>query len=164
LLTLLEAARWSASCFGEQPWRYIVTTQGDGGAHAKLLSTLVEANRAWVQYAPVLVLTLAHKEFAHNGKPNLYAAHDAGIALGTLSIQATALGLAVHPMAGFDHDAARAAFAIDPLYEVLAAVAIGYPGDGSKLSEAARAKEFAPRERKPLDELVLVGLPQPALP
>ncbi len=24
LIALLEAARWAPSCFGEQPWRYIV--------------------------------------------------------------------------------------------------------------------------------------------
>jgi nitroreductase len=163
LLTILEAARWAASCYGEEPWRYIVTTQGDGGAHEKLLATLMEANRAWVRHAPVLLLTLAKKDFTHNGKPNLYAVHDAGIALGALSIQATALGLALHPMAGFDHDAARAAFQIDANYEVLAAVALGYPGDGTELNEAARAKEFTPRQRKPLNELVLAGLPRPAL-
>jgi nitroreductase len=161
LLTVLEAARWSASCFGEEPWRYILTQRGDE-AHARLLGTLMEANRAWVKDAPVLLLTLAKKSFTYNGKENFYAVHDAGIALGTLAVQASALGLSVHPMGGYDREAARAAFQIPAEYEVVAAVALGYPGDAAELTDAARAKEYAPRRRKPLEELVLLGLPVPA--
>ena len=29
--TLLEAARWAASCFNEQPWAYVVGVKGDDG-------------------------------------------------------------------------------------------------------------------------------------
>jgi nitroreductase len=158
LATLLDAARWSASCYGEEPWRYIITRRGDD-AHARLLATLMEANRAWAQHAPVLALTLARRSFTHNGQPNAYAAHDAGIALGALAAQAAALGVAVHPMAGYDRELARAAFNIGDEYELLVAVAIGYPGDAAQLSDSARAGEYAPRVRRPLAEIVLQGWP-----
>jgi len=29
LLAIMEAARWAPSCFGDQPWRYIVCNKAD---------------------------------------------------------------------------------------------------------------------------------------
>jgi len=42
---LLEAARWSASAFNEQPWRYIVARKTDGAEFDRILSCLVDANQ-----------------------------------------------------------------------------------------------------------------------
>ena len=41
---MFEAARWSASCFNEQPWSFIVATR-DEAEFARLLSCLVESNQ-----------------------------------------------------------------------------------------------------------------------
>lgn len=159
IISLLEAARWAPSSYNEQPWRFIVARKSDSANYAKLLGSLMELNQLWARSAPVLLLTLAKKTFTHNGAPNFYALHDAGIALGHLAIQATALGLSLHIMGGFDHAVARAAFEIPEDYELGAAVALGYAGDPNSLPERFQQAESAPRSRMPLADLVYAGRP-----
>ena len=159
IMSLLEAARWAPSSYNEQPWRFIVAAKSDPENYAKLLGSLMEFNQVWARSAPVLILTLAKKTLTRNGAPNYYALHDAGMALGHLAIQATAMGLSLHIMGGYDHAAARAAFQIPDDYELGAAVAVGYAGDAATLPAQLRQAELAPRARKPLTELVLAGLP-----
>jgi nitroreductase len=72
----------------------------------------------------------------------------------SLIIQARALGLSTHPLAGFDPDQAREAFAVPPLFEPGVVIAIGYRGDADVLPDELRAREIGPRTRRPLDELV----------
>jgi nitroreductase len=147
LHALFEAARWAASSFNEQPWRFILARRGEPG-YQRLLEVLTPRNREWASGAPVLLLTAASRSFSRNGTPNLHALHDAGMALATLALQAVSLGLAVHPMAGFDRAAAREAFHIPEDYELGAAVAIGYPAEPQPPST---------RTRKPLSEFVFTG-------
>lgn len=107
LLSLLEAARWAASSYNEQPWSLIVATQDQPSEYARLLSCLVEFNQSWAQSAPVLMLSVAKLHFDRNGKENRHAFHDVGAAASNLATQAIALDLFVHQMAGFDAQKAR---------------------------------------------------------
>ena len=150
--TLLEAARWAPSCFNEQPWSFIVATRDDAEEFDKLLGCLVEANRAWARNAPVLMLSVAARNFERNGKPNRHAVHDVGLAVGTLTLQATALGLGVHQMAGILPDHAKEVYRIPEEHEVVAGIAIGYRGDPGSLPDALRERELAARSRKPASE------------
>ncbi|HEY9824726.1 MAG TPA: nitroreductase family protein [Stenomitos sp.] len=154
LCSLLEAARWSASSFNEQPWFFIVATQSQPEPYQKLLACLAEANQAWANQAPVLMLSVAKLQFAHNNKENRHAFHDVGAAVASLSVQATAMGLFVHQMAGFDVNKAIEAFAIPATHTPVAAIAIGYPGNLLALPSDQRERELAPRTRKPLSEFV----------
>jgi nitroreductase len=79
LRSLFEAARWAASSYNEQPWSYIVATKADPAGFERLLSCLVEGNRAWAEAAPVLALGCTSLTFARNGKPNAAAVHDLGL-------------------------------------------------------------------------------------
>jgi len=67
--SLFEAARWAASCYNEQPWRFLVARREDSEAYDTMMSCLVEANQAWAMQAPVLVLATAKKTFTFNDKP-----------------------------------------------------------------------------------------------
>ncbi|HWN67937.1 MAG TPA: nitroreductase family protein [Haliangium sp.] len=154
VLSLLEAARWAASCFNEQPWRYIVAMRSQPEVYEKLLGCLVEANRVWASKAPALMLSVASTHFAHNGKPNPHAWHDLGQASASMAIQAAALGLQIHQMAGFDRERARAEFAIPEGFEPVAAIAVGHPGDASLLPEPLRERESAPRQRRPVADFI----------
>ncbi|MBT8421166.1 MAG: nitroreductase family protein, partial [Gammaproteobacteria bacterium] len=97
--SVFEAARWSASCYNEQPWRFIVAAREDDKAHGQLSGCLVEANRVWAAAAPVLVLCVVKRTFTHNGNPNRCTWHDLGAATAQLTLQAMSFGLYVHPMA-----------------------------------------------------------------
>ena len=157
LAQLFEAARWSASCFNDQPWTFIIATKDDTVNYQKLLDCLVPANVVWAQVAPVLGLVVAQKNFKHNGKPNAWGEYDSGQAAATLVLQATALNLVVHQMGGFDADKAIATFNIPETAKPIAAIAIGYAGETSNLPPDLQERETAPRARQPLSSFVFTG-------
>ena len=156
LASLFEAARWAPSSNNEQPWAYLVATKDDTENFAKTLRVLVEFNAAWAKEAAVLMIAVSRLNF-QNGTPNRNAFYDTGAATALLSVEATARGLAVHQMAGFDHAKAKKVFEIPEDCEPIAAIAIGYPGDPNSLPEKLRDREIAPRTRKPLSEFVMSG-------
>ena len=157
LRSIFEAARWAPSSFNEQPWAYIVATKDDKENFEKMLSVLVDFNVQWAKSAPVLALAVAKLAFANNNAPNRNAQYDTGAATALLSVEATARGLAVHQMAGFDAEKARQAFGIPKGWEPIAALAIGYPGDPASLPAPLKDREMAPRTRKPIAEFVMSG-------
>ncbi len=155
LRSLMEATRWAASAFNEQPWRFVLVTKNDGPAYDQALACLVEANQAWAQHAPVLLLTFVRTTFTRNDKPNRVAEHDLGLAMGNLSTQATALGLRVHQMAGVDLDLMKQTYRVPEPFEPATAAAIGYPGDPDSLEPGwAQDAERAPRSRNPFTAFV----------
>jgi nitroreductase len=157
LRSLFEAARWAPSSNNEQPWAFLVSRKGDGANHEKMLGTLVEFNQTWAKHAPVLVIAVSELAFAKNGTPNRNAFYDTGAATALLSIQATAQGLFVHQMAGFDPQKAKEAFQIPSGWEPIAAFTIGHPGESASLSETLQEREHAPRARKLLADFVMSG-------
>lgn len=157
LRSLLEAARWAASCRNEQPWRFIIAQQQNPEEFGKLLSCLTEGNQIWAKHAPVLLLSIANTTFAHNGLPNRHAFHDVGQAIAQLSLQATALGLHVHHMAGYSPERAREVLEIPGDHEPVAVTAIGHMGRLQDLPEELRQREIAARTRRPQNEFVFGG-------
>jgi nitroreductase len=154
LLSLFEAARWAASASNEQPWAFLVATRQDSENYAAMLGVLVEFNRSWANKAPVLILTLAHIQFEKDGRPNRHAFYDLGQAAANLALQATAMGLTAHQMAGFEVEAARKHFNVPAGWEPVSVIAVGYPGDLDSLTEMLRQRETAQRHRKPLETFV----------
>ncbi len=156
LRSLLEAARWASSSYNAQPWYFIVGTKQDPENYKRVLDTFVEFNQGWAKQASVVALSVAKLTF-DDGKPNRHAFHDVGQAVANLTIQAEALGLSVHQMAGIDPAKARKLFNIPADYEAVAGMALGYAGDPASLPEELRKRELAPRQRKPLDTFVFTG-------
>lgn len=154
---LFEAARWAASSYNGQPWYFIVATKDDATNYKHILDSFIEFNQGWAKNAPVLALSIAKLKFDHNGDANRHAFHDVGQAAATLALQAEALGLAVHQMAGILPDKAREIFEIPEGFEAVAGIAIGYPGEPHHLPDQLKEREVAPRERKPLDSFVFTG-------
>jgi nitroreductase len=157
LVSLFEAARWAASASNEQPWAFLVATQEDPKSFEDMLGVLVEGNRGWAKKAPALILTVAHIQFDKDGRPNRHAFHDVGQAVANLSLQATALGLTMHQMGGFNVEAARERFAVPQGWEPVSVIALGYPGDPDSLPDTMRQREIARRQRKPLETFVFSG-------
>ena len=157
LRSLFEAARWTPSSSNEQPWAFIVATKDDHATHSKLVSTLVEFNQLWAKHAPVMAIAVSELAFARNGDPNRNAFYDTGAAVAHLTTEATARGLFVHQMAGFDPQKTIELFSIPAGWEPIAAFVIGYPGDPQSLPETLRERELSPRTRKPLSEFVMSG-------
>jgi nitroreductase len=157
LLSLWEAARWSASTANQQPWCFIVATKEHEAEHARLLSCLRENNQQWASRAPVLMVSVAKLMFDANDQPNRHAFHDVGLAVANLITQATALGLYVHQMAGFYPDRVRELYGVPDGFEPVAGIVLGYLGDPTILPEDLQQRELAPRVRRPIESFVFQG-------
>ncbi len=153
LQRIFEAARWAPSSFNEQPWRFIVGIKGDA-TWQKMYDALVEFNQIWAKNAPVLVLNLGKKTVSKNGQANASFQYDVGQAMAYITFQAEAEGLVVHQMGGFNREAVKKAFAVPEDYSVLTVCSIATQNSPDKLPPNFEKMERAPRERKPLEELV----------
>jgi nitroreductase len=157
LASLWEAVSLAPSHGNNQPVRALCAVSAP--VREAVLAALSDGNRAWAGAAPVLAAIAAIPEH-DTAAPNrdgttreLWPFH-AGIATGNLLAQGTALGLVVHPMAGFDEAAVREAFGAPPAVRVLAVVAIGYPGPVEALPADLQRRETAPQRRLPIENLV----------
>lgn len=157
LLSLFEAARWAPSSYNEQPWSFVVATRENMAEFQKLLDCLVEGNAVWAQNAPVLMLSVAKLNFTRDGLPNRHAFHDVGLAVANLIFQATALGLSVHQMAGFDMEKARETLKLPSGYEPVGCIAVGYGDVVETLPERLQKRHQSSRARKRLEEFVFAN-------
>lgn len=145
--SLFEATRWAPSSTNEQPWVFIYATKDQPELWNKLFDALNEGNKLWAKDAPLLILSLARKNFTHYPGANAHALYDLGAANAFLSLQAVELGLQVRQMAGFNEALAIANLHVPEQYEVGVFMAVGYPGDPAVLPEKLQQREAAPRER-----------------
>jgi len=152
---LFEAARWSPSCYNEQPWLFVYATSRE--ERKRFVSALMAQNQLWAQHAPILIFCFTRKVFKKTGKANRHAPFDAGAAWMALALQARKLGLYAHAMAGFSRQKAFEVTGVLPQeYEAMAAIAVGRRGDVSILPEDFAAME-SPNKRKPLGDMVYEG-------
>lgn len=158
LQSVLEAARWAPSCFGDQPWRYIVSNKATHAQGWQLIyDSLVEKNQAWCQHVPVLIAACHDTQFTMNDNPNKYGAYDTGAASVSLCLQARALGLMTHQMAGFSAELIREKFSIPPRFEPIAIIALGYQIAEDEIPEQFKERELAPRKRNALSDNFFLG-------
>jgi nitroreductase len=157
LLSILEAARWAPSSYNAQPWSFLVARKEEPEEFARMLSCLVPGNAVWAQHVPVLIVSVANLQFAHNGAPNRHAFHDVGLATGFLMLQAASLGILAHGMAGFDAAKARELYAIPESHEAVAAIGVGYPGDEQGAPEELRKRNQRHKPRRTLGQFVFAG-------
>jgi nitroreductase len=153
--SLFEATRWAPSSTNEQPWTYIYATKDQSELWNKIFDALNEGNKVWAKEAPLLIATLARKNFTRFDGTNQYALYDLGGANAFLSIQAVELGLQVRQMAGYNHHKLIANLSIPADYELGVVMTVGYPGDPESLPENLKVRELAPRERYVQQEFVM---------
>lgn len=163
LTGLLEAARWAPTWGHRQPVRFVVGRRWAGAERPEdqpgrddaftTLSGLLRRGNSYAKAAGALILLCADE--GPDERTALYAGVDAGAAMANLAIEAVARGLIVHPMAGFDADGAREAFALDTGMRPLMVIAVGSPVDYAGVPEEIAERDRRPRERLPLEQVVL---------
>jgi nitroreductase len=155
IFSLFEATRWAPSSTNEQPWLYIYATKDQTELWNKLFDPLLDGNKLWAKEAPLLILSLARRNFTRFTGLNAHAMYDLGAANSFLSLQAVEVGLQIRQMAGFNAEKARLNLNISDEYELGVFMAVGYPGDPETLPENLKKRELEPRERFLQQEFVL---------
>jgi nitroreductase len=156
LLAILEAARWAASAFNGQPWRFFVGHRGDE-VFAQILDSLAPFNQGWAHRSSALIL-VAGVHSREDGTPNEGYLYDCGLAVAQLVVETHHRGLAAHQMTGFDAEKAAQNLGVDVSLLPVAVIAIGKQAPADLLEGALLERENAPRVRKSLEEIVVKGL------
>jgi nitroreductase len=154
LRAVLEAARWAPSHGNTQPARFLVGRRGDE-TFARLFSLLSKRNQGWASPAAVLMLACAATTNEKGAVP--MPEYGVGLAAENLVLQAVAEGLVAHQMGGFNKEGAKLVFSLPLDVEPQTVIALGILGSPDLLDEERRAKEVAPRRRKPLSEIAFTG-------
>jgi nitroreductase len=157
LLGILEAARWAPSAFNGQPWRFFVGKRGEP-TFDQILASLVEFNQGWAKNASALILVAAQPT-RDDGSIHGDYQFDCGLAVAQLVIETHDRGLVAHQMTGFDKAIAREQLSLAAELVPVVVVAIGKQDAPEKLSGQLLEREQAKRERLPLAEIVVKGLP-----
>ncbi|MFW0786527.1 nitroreductase family protein [Gordonia sp. CPCC 206044] len=155
LTTILEAGRWAPTWGRVQPIRFIVGMRGDE-TFGKISETLTRGNAGWAPASAALILVCTADE-PDDEKARTYADVDTGLAVAQMILQAGSLGFNGHPMAGFDPEKARAAFAIPADRRALVLLGIGRLADPTTVADDIRERDQRPRTRLPLDQVAFAG-------
>jgi len=157
IIRMFEAAQWSPSASNEQPWHFMLGLKDDD-TYQNIYDTLVEFNQLWAKTAPILILSCGQTMSLKNpGKSNLSYRYDVGQAVAHLTFQASADGLFVHQMAGFDAVKAAEIFSLSADVVALTVLAVGYIGNPEVLHPNLQKMEYSRRERRDLSETVFKG-------
>ena len=153
---LFEAAKWAPSARNAQPWRFIFATN-EMSDYKVLIDLMSEANQSWATTAPLLVMPLAQVISTYKNRPNRLAFYETGMAVGNLLTQATAMGLMVHQLSGYDEERAKEILVIPTRYEPMSILAIGYKGEPAKLPSDVAAWEKRERTRLEMSKFLVQG-------
>jgi nitroreductase len=153
IISICEAGRWAPSCFGDEPWRFMVwDIFHNPDTYQRAFSCIGEWNQKWVRTAPVIMASLADNIFRKNQEPNRWGQHDTGLATQNILLQSFSLGLVAHPLGGFDADKLKTEFNIPDRFTPMAFIAIGYQQETDVLEEEFAKTESKPRFRRPLGD------------
>jgi nitroreductase len=153
---LLEAARWAPSSYNFQPWRFIISRQGDE-TFQKICEAISGFNQVWAPNASALVAVVVEQKTEGHIYPPI-ALFDTGLAVAQLTVEAHHRGFVVHQMIGFDKERMNKSFDISGQRDCIVILAIGRQGPPENLPEGqAREREVLPRERSPLSDLIISG-------
>jgi len=151
---LATAAQLTASCFNNQPWRFVFARSK--GSLAKVQECLSKGNE-WVKNASLIVAAFARKENDCVIKEREYYLFDLGMAVSTMQLRATELGLVAHPIAGFDNEKVRQELGIPEGNLVLTLMIVGKKSaDLSSLSPQQAGMEAGRPPRLPLENIFSV--------
>lgn len=157
IATLFEAARWTASTANEQPWAFVYAQRADTENFARILDTLAPGNQVWAKNAAVLMITVMRINRPGKDVPAAAAQYDLGQSVAMLSVQATAMGIGVHQMGGFDAAKAQDVLGVPASHRCVTAIALGRPAPADTLPADLAERERAARVRHPQDAFVFNG-------
>ncbi len=153
LAQLSQAAHLAPSCANNQPWRFVIVE--DKAVLDQLKEHLTGGNY-WVKVSPVIVAVASRVDLdCQIPDEREYYLFGCGMAAMNLMLQATELGLIAHPIAGFKSKPIKEILNIPEDFTLIALIILGHPTqDHGGLSGKHRGEETAPRDRRPLSDVL----------
>ena len=153
---LAECVQITASCFNNQPWRYVFVY--DKIMLEKMHEALSSGNE-WARKASMIIVVLGKQEDDCVIRDRIYYRFDIGMATEAMILRATELGLVAHPIAGYSPRKTREVLDIPEDIDIIALVIVGKHSDkiDPVLSEKQVEAEKKRPERIPIDEFVYIN-------
>ena len=150
---LATSAQLSASCFNNQPWRFVFVYEP---SVLKKMHEVLSSGNEWAHKASMIVAVLSKKDYDCIIRERVYHQFDTGMATAFLILRATELGLVAHPIAGYSPKKTREVLDIPDDIEVITLVIIGKHADkiDPVLSDKQRDAERERPKRLPLSAFV----------
>jgi len=147
---LAENASLSASCFNNQPWRFVFVK--DPSVLAEMYATLSRGNE-WARDASMIIAVFSRKEDDCMVGGREYHQFDTGMATAFLILRATELGLVAHPIAGYGEKRVKEVLGIPEEMQVITLVNIGKHSEilRENLTEKQKTAEKSRPERLPFE-------------
>ena len=150
---LIDIARWSPSCFSEEPWRYLFGNKYSNlDTWNDIYSCLAEANQLWAKDCPLFTVIFCKDHFSKNGKINYWAKYDTGASAFSMMLGAVDIGLIAHQMGGFDTEFLCKKLDIPEDFTVISVMCLGYAKQEDDDIDLNNKMLFK-RVRKPINEL-----------
>lgn len=150
---LALAAHWAPSCGNNQPWRFVMIDESDVLSRVK---EHLSRGNYWAATSPAILAVASRTDLdCEIPDGRRYYLFGCGMATMNLMLQATALGLIAHPIAGFKQAPIKQVLGIPNDYTLIALVVLGYPSDDlAALGEKHQAEETSERTRRPLEQIL----------
>lgn len=141
---LAECAQITASCFNNQPWRYIFIYEPV--MLEKMHEALSQGNM-WAHKASMIIVVLGKQEDDCVIHDRIYYRFDIGMATSAMILRATELGLIAHPIAGYSPRKTREILSIPDDIDVIALVIVGKHSD--KIDPVLSDKQVEAEKKRP---------------
>jgi len=150
---LSRCAQITASCFNNQPWKFIFVYEKD--MLDKMHEALSKGNN-WAEKASMIIVVLGKKDDDCVIYDRIYYRFDIGMACEAIILRATELGLVAHPIAGYSPKKTRAILNIPDELDVITLIIIGKHSDviDEKLSDKQKEAEKNRPERKKISDFI----------
>ena len=147
---LASHAQLSASCFNNQPWRYVFVYERE--KLEEMYEALSRGN-AWAKQSSMIIAAFSKPDDDCQIRSREYHQFDLGMATATMILRATELGLVAHPIAGFSPKKTSEILGILDEYTVLTLIIVSKKMQEihPSLSEDQVKNEQKRPERKPLN-------------
>jgi len=153
---LAECAQLSASCFNNQPWKYVFVF--DSKVLKEMHKALFPGNE-WARDASMIIAVFSKKEDDCVIRDREYFLFDTGMATEALILRAIELGLVAHPIAGYNPKETRKILGIIDDYNVITLIIVGK--HSKKISPILTDKQIETEnkrpERIPLEKFVYIN-------
>ena len=153
---LAKCAQITASCFNNQPWRYIFVYDPE---MLKKMHEVLSSGNTWAHKASMIIVAVGKKDDDCVIRDRIYYRFDIGMATEAMILRATELGLVAHPIAGYSPKKTREILGIPEDYDVITLVIVGkhsYKIDPVLSEKQIKAEKERP-ERNPIDDFVYIN-------
>jgi nitroreductase len=151
-----NAAILAATCFNNQPARFIFVTDPD--LLQELQGAMTKSN-AWTQRASMIIAVFSHVDYDCKSKGREYYFFGTGMQTAQLILKATDFGLVAHPILGFNEDRVKATLGIPEEMRVITLVIVGKksPTINSLLNEGQVEREKNRPARLPAEKFMAMN-------